>query len=619
MKTTIKIALITLLIFAMLTPTIALAYNTDEPEPYCDYYDCVVRSRWTLWEAFGFNTVDEFMENFIQWHDRADLVPGVTFWRIWGSPSPEAFMEWNDVDEHELAILEEAWAQTLSSVLLEFEQIRNRELQAHGGTPNIINVMINGEFMQFENAIPEIVNGMTFVPATAFLESIGWGLRFNEQTGELLAISDDKSIRMVIGEDRAAVTTAGETRNLSIEAAPFIRNGVSYIPVRPIGEIMGLHVLWDREFGAVVIVDRARLIAEIDQHFTIINSLFNMPINIFPTQDGTFRSVLDILLTLTQFNSIDGDMSTEVDANVTILSDGQNFSLVGTSDLSGLIEYMLEQYISFGFDDDEIALIKEELNILNNISGELIFNYDQGVLYISSPLLGEFFPLFPSYAWMSINELDGLAFGDVFNELGIFSVPSEITISSILDFDSIGNNIVPAPWSFGRFGRITQHAQLMQDVSFYKAILGDERFTVNDDAYTLTITFEELQAAGVKYNYRLGLSDFNLNLTVEIKDDIINEITGELRYRETTPWYDTLYRFEFDISHERAQISGEIHDRNTQRILFDIDLTTTPEDLPVPGSPPAGATIITIEELLGFPEDAIRPRSDLIVPQRRSV
>jgi len=620
--TFLKGALAFLLMFTMLTPMVVLATDRDpEPEqdPILDSDEHSSFANPPLWESFGFDTVYELVESFMRWQNSADLTPTMTFWRVFGASSPEELMEWYEMSEEELALIEDTWARALAGVLYELSQVRASTLEARGGTAGIVNVMFNGEFIRFGDAVPEVIDGMTFVPAAAFFGAAGWTLRFNAQTGDLMASLAEQSVRMTIGEDSAEVTADGETRNRFIEAVPFIRNGVSYIPIRPIGEIMGLHVLWDREFSAVVIIDRVGLIAEIDRNFTIMNSLLNMPINLIPTEDGTFRSVLDILLTITQFNSIDGDVHTEVDGNITLLSDGRNFSASGAINLSELIDYLIAQEMVFDISDEELAEFKEELSILNNVFGEIIFNYDAGVLYVKSPLIAEFIPQFPGNAWIEVRDLGGLVLSDIFDEFGIGYV-SEITIASILGVESVGYDIVPGRWAFGRFGRITQHGEIMQNAAFYKALFGDDRFVVRGDSYTLVVAFDALVAAGLRYNHNMDVVDFDLRLTVETEGGALTGLAGAVRYREM-PFFrdDILYQFEFDITAEHMRIVGETHERNVQRILFEIDLITevADADVVIPEAPPAGAVVITLDDLLGAPEVPEAPNPSTIIRLRR--
>ena len=46
---------------------------------------------------------------------------------------------------------------------------------ALGGVPGQIGVMVNGEYVKFPDAVPEVTGGRTMVPVRAIVEALGGG------------------------------------------------------------------------------------------------------------------------------------------------------------------------------------------------------------------------------------------------------------------------------------------------------------------------------------------------------------------------------------------------------------------------------------------------------------
>ncbi len=57
-------------------------------------------------------------------------------------------------------------------------------------------------------------------------------------------------------------------------AAPFVRDGHTYIPVRAAAEALGLDVYWDDTYEAAHLTDYAALTAELDSRFTAANGIW---------------------------------------------------------------------------------------------------------------------------------------------------------------------------------------------------------------------------------------------------------------------------------------------------------------------------------------------------------
>lgn len=111
-----------------------------------------------------------------------------------------------------------------------------------------ISVSVNGEQLVFDQP-PVIRNDRTFVPIRAICEKLGASVNWDDQEKRADIFSADGSITLYI--DYAAPKINGITT--IIDAAPFIENGRTLVPVRVIAQTLGASVDWDGDSRSVTI------------------------------------------------------------------------------------------------------------------------------------------------------------------------------------------------------------------------------------------------------------------------------------------------------------------------------------------------------------------------------
>ena len=610
MRRPFKCAIAILLAFTILTPLTALKVSAEPAEPtgpaeptepppkapynpYDDNGPYGLYDDMPIWEQWGLDSPDEFIEMIMRWYDPG-LGGAEDFWEPLAD-SKEEFMYYFDVSEEEYAMLEEAWLRVRESLQ---NQYRDKLIEL-GGTPGITNVMYNGRFIEFPGAVPIINEGMAFVPTKEFFGIFGAKLAYDDLTQTITVDMTDKSLEFTIGWTTMGVTVNGEMFERSIGAAPYIADGVSYIPVRGVTRVLGMDVYWDRLYSAIVIIDREKIIKEANESFTIINSLFDIQFGFEPTE-GVSKTVLDLVLSTTEFNSIDGDMDVKLDGNITIISDGLNFSLTGTVDLSELFNLLLADAMLYGLDDvEELEEMLEMFELLRDIKIEIILNYDEDVLYIRMPILfelilGEFLPDIPENAWIALPGATELV-----DALGLGSLLDMFGLDAISGASSIGEMIFPPAWSRWSYSYLDMYDEIMQEIEFNIAVFGDDRFTEVRGGYHLSMTLEEYNELSRKYDQGNYYTEFNIDLTVKRSGTTTTGASGSIIYREGSWSWDTRTTLELDISSDRIKFSMEVHERNSSRVVLSIDMSTTSVAEPVPSAPPAGDKVISIEDILG--------------------
>ncbi|MBP1933766.1 stalk domain-containing protein [Ammoniphilus resinae] len=102
-------------------------------------------------------------------------------------------------------------------------------------------VVVDGAAL--ENTTPLILNGRSFVPFRALAEALDVTVTWNDKERTVNAISDDVMLELTIGS-KQALTNQG---NFDLDAAPMIKNGKTYIPLRFFAETFDAKVTWDPE------------------------------------------------------------------------------------------------------------------------------------------------------------------------------------------------------------------------------------------------------------------------------------------------------------------------------------------------------------------------------------
>jgi predicted secreted protein len=109
-------------------------------------------------------------------------------------------------------------------------------------------VTVDGKATSID-AAPEIVNSRTFVPIRFIAETFGSTVEwFPESRGVTITLGDT-TIGLQIGNATAVIN--GNT--IALEAAPYIKNSRTMVPLRVISESFGGDVIWDAALRTITI------------------------------------------------------------------------------------------------------------------------------------------------------------------------------------------------------------------------------------------------------------------------------------------------------------------------------------------------------------------------------
>ncbi len=161
-------------------------------------------------------------------------------------------------------------------------------------TPKHITVTYNGDPIIFPDAHPIMQNNRTLVPIRAIMERANLTVDFNGETKTVTATQDVLSITMTIDKPEATITKGEDSRTVTMDVAPTIINGRTYVPVRFISECLDINVNWNALASEVVLIDPAEWKREIETRAKMLNVLLDMPFASDTAYAGNFSGLMQL-------------------------------------------------------------------------------------------------------------------------------------------------------------------------------------------------------------------------------------------------------------------------------------------------------------------------------------
>ena len=128
-----------------------------------------------------------------------------------------------------------------------------------------ISVTVNGRALSFNSFSPELdaESGRTFLPLRQTFEALGCApgdITWDSETQTAQAARWGTAVTLALGSTEAQVTSGGETRTETMDAAPYMKTdenggGYVYVPLRFAAQALGCAVNWDEATRTVAITD----------------------------------------------------------------------------------------------------------------------------------------------------------------------------------------------------------------------------------------------------------------------------------------------------------------------------------------------------------------------------
>lgn len=353
--------------------------------------------------------------------------------------------------------------------------------------PEEISVMLNGEFVNFTDAVPEITNDRTFIPLRTVLNALGIeddSITYDSETKTVTAVRGDTTITLTIGQNAITVIKDGKRETIETDAAAYIANDRTLVPVRFVAEALGCNVGWDSYRRTVIIDDVETVLSENTETYELINGLLAYSEKFSQTNhalNGTIKGSISVegeeLSELSAklngtITGLTSQTAADMDINMTV----SGYYKEGASTLPlTAFNIPAEPYYSLRYDLESgtMAYKTNYTNIAYYLIGQYGLNTsDIWILYDLNAMLEK-----EGVDFLSLTSFDAESFEDIF-EL----IVRNLDLTSVYGATSAG---------------------LLAEVN---SLLADSAFTKNGTTYTSTLAIDEGE---LKFNIYTSLGSVN--------------------------------------------------------------------------------------------------------------
>lgn len=128
------------------------------------------------------------------------------------------------------------------------EVLSNSKLptKAAAANTNSASIVLDGTKLAI-NPSARIYNGSTFIPLRGVLESMGAKVNWAQKEKKITITKDATEIVLYVDQKQVTVKASGEKeKTITLDKAPFVDNGYTFIPLRFISEALGAKVAWEQ-------------------------------------------------------------------------------------------------------------------------------------------------------------------------------------------------------------------------------------------------------------------------------------------------------------------------------------------------------------------------------------
>ena len=247
-----------------------------------------------------------------------------------------------------------------------------------------IRVELDGTPLTFTDAAPLAQNGRTYLPFRAIFEAMGAEVGWDAASQTVSAVRDGRTVTLTPGETDIRITEDGVSTTLATDAAPFARDGRTYVPVRFAAEAFDAAVGWEQSTRTVHIADTAALLDRYDGSFALLQKMLDTAALAYPAapQRVSGRFTLSSV-TQTAMGSLPVTMSG------TFSGDADRISAAYTGTCATDTE-ALRNAITANEGEVIDSRIEALLRRFEKFTFGTVLNYSTGTRYLRSENLGEF-------------------------------------------------------------------------------------------------------------------------------------------------------------------------------------------------------------------------------------
>lgn len=432
-------------------------------------------------------------------------------------------------------------------------------------TAPAVSVQWMGETVAFPDAQPAICADRTMVPVRALAEAAGAAVDYDAGLVTVTA-ADGPAVRFRPGEETAERISGGGAETISMDAAPYIEGGRTFVPLRFFSAALGYDVAWDGDARCAVVTDRAALVAELDAPFSRVNAALAALRESTAALGGARKLSGSAELTLTALDSLNGDRTGSAALRYTVLTGEAGADARITLDAAVLISLLLPD--AELYDDADRAALELVKTELGKTELRVLYDRASGGAYVRVPA---FFGALaetelPAETWLKLPAED-LALSDLGGEAALLRAES---VGALL-YDTV------ALTGFGA----DSVAALRADAAAMALVLGDAAFTGD----TATLGGEQRDALAAA----LGAETLELTVTARGTGDF--SASFALRSDEAAA------SAALSAAPGKTALELTVHVKNALRLSLTVNGTAQRYGGTVSAVPPAGAAVYTLDEL----------------------
>lgn len=476
-------------------------------------------------------------------------------------PDVEGLLDWDSLEE-------------------ELQQARNENKKALGGVPGQVGVMVDGKYVQFPDAAPEVVDGATMAPVRALVEAMGGEVEVDGDkvactAGDVTVTFEMNGFDVEVERRNPDGSGEPKTEWVTMPVAAALKGGRTYVPVRFLAGTLGYDVGWDAYYETVILLDREALAAEIDKDFTILNKVqANKSVGM--EEGKNYRADVKGNVAVTLFDTLNGSKTYQADLAAKQLfntgaASAQISLKLSENALEELDKWMTSQF-GAGYEEDA-AMVRTVAEGLEDM---------EFILTKEGP------------AWFRMAALDELAgednvwlamdLGNQWGELA-FAQAGDTTVGKALA------RLMPCE-------SVTEWDSVMEMVDMLNALYGDEKFTTSGGTSTLTIDLDSLMAlyedmgmsGGDIETAKAAFQEYKITMKVDGKGASTVACVMETAAQAGVPGM----KITMDVKQAAGNVTMTMsyHIANMGEVKLELTETQqTTSGKPVT-EPPAGATIV---------------------------
>lgn len=470
----------------------------------------------------------------------------------------------------------------LDSTLEELLQQAADELkESLGGVAGQIGVMVNGAYVKFPDAAPEVTGGYTMVPVRTLVEALGG--KVETDGGKIICTVGLTSIIFEMNGADVEVEYrnpdgSGEpkTEFVTMPCVAYLKGGRTYVPVRFIADTLGYEVGWDGAFQTAVLLNREKLAADIDKNFTILNRV-QAAANPALKAGESWSVDMEGGLSVTVFDTINGNQTYKADLACNALLNNEAFNGTCSVTISDNTVAALTQLVGT---EEDARLLRSVLTGLKDM--EVIMTR-KGLVYAHAPILDELSGEKNVWGAMDLGaELGAL----LFSELG-----TSATIGSTLVSMAGGDSV-------------SELAGLCELVKFMDRLYGDDKFTTSDGTATRTIGVDELTALYGDMGLDLDevkdvWKEYSITMKVDSKGGAT--VTGVMETKAQLGVPTIRMTVDSASNGQKTTMTMKIHVANLGEMELTLNASQKATGEATRTEPPAGATIVKETEAAAAP------------------